>query len=370
MRSTRYRMRGCSRRRRRTRRHRGGGNGLNLAYTGTGAKPPTISNPFLAYTGKGGGTCNTSAPSNASDFLAYTASQKGGCRGYQAPVGGVTASMLGSAEVVSSAPNLPTQQGGAPTGAVTAVMLAEGETISSAPNLATQQMGGTVDGYPKPGPDANMSISDSGSVYSGSAPYLVTGGMAPDITKAYPSTVGTPAHMGWINNQTLQGGGGCGCSGTTLTLGGGRGRRRRRHHGGRNYGDPVPNGLLGQSWTANVATWPGVDGVSMNRGHYDLNTYATDVSRQTQAIGANFPFNGLKGGRRHRKSKRHHRVKRKRHTKHQRGGTLSNYLSQDIINLGREFGFNVQSAYNTLNGQPAPVNPLPWKDQLVTTPHK
>lgn len=404
-------MRGCSRRRRRG--HRGGDANLNLAYTGAPMRAP-IANPFLAYSGKGGcgggscslmkggadAACNSSAPADAATFLAYDGrgSQKGGCHGVRAPVGGVTANMLGAAEVVSSAPNLPTQMGGMGTGGVTAGMLGAAEVVSSAPDVAAQQMGGggvaanaaPVDGYPAPGPDATVALSDSGSVYSGSAPYLVTGGMAPDIARAplrspmtvrlpkggalssaYPSTTGTPAHIGWINNQTLQGGGGCGCGAGPFTLGGGR-RRKRRYRGGRNFGDPVPNGLLGQSWTANVATWPGVDGVSMNRGHYDLNTYATDVSRQTQDIGANFPFSGLpwKGGRRGRRTRRRHTRRHKRHTRRHRGGALSNYLSQDIINLGREFGFNAQSAYNTLNGHPAPVNPLPWKDQLTTVPHK
>jgi hypothetical protein len=402
MRSKRYRMRGCSRRR-----HKGGDANLNLAYTGHGSHQQSIANPFLAYTGKGGcgggggeagscpfmkgggdAACNSSAPADAATFLAYDGKglQKGGCHGIRAPVGGVTAAMLGAAEVVSSAANLPTQMGGMGTGGVTAAMLGAAEVVSSAPDVATQQMGGgggvatnaaPVTGYPTPGPDANVALSDSGSVYSGSAPYLVTGGMAPDIARAYPSTAGTPAHIGWINNQTLQGGGGCGCGVGPLTLGGGRRRRRRhtrrrRHRGGRNFGDPVPNGLLGQSWTGNVATWPGVDGVAMNRGHYDLNTYANDVSRQTQDIGANFPFSGLswKGGRGRRRRRTRTRTHRRRSTRRHKGGALSNYLSQDIINLGREFGFSTQSAYNTLAGQPAPVNPMPWKDQLVSVPHK
>ena len=44
-----------------------------------------------------------------------------------------------------------------------------------------------------------------------------------------------------------------------------------------------------------------------------------------------------------------------------RGGGL---LPQDLVNLGREVGFNFKSAYNSLNGYKAPVNPLPYKDQL------
>jgi len=50
--------------------------------------------------------------------------------------------------------------------------------------------------------------------------------------------------------------------------------------------------------------------------------------------------------------------------KRQRGGTLSNLLSQDLINLGRQFQFGIGSAYNALAGYSAPVNPMPWKDQF------
>jgi hypothetical protein len=52
--------------------------------------------------------------------------------------------------------------------------------------------------------------------------------------------------------------------------------------------------------------------------------------------------------------------KKKKH----RGGTLSNFLAQDCINLGRQFQFGVGSAYNALAGYAAPVNPIPWKDQF------
>ena len=48
----------------------------------------------------------------------------------------------------------------------------------------------------------------------------------------------------------------------------------------------------------------------------------------------------------------------------QRGGVMSNLLSQDLINLGRQFQHGFGSAYNALAGYPAPVSPMPWKDQL------
>jgi hypothetical protein len=66
-------------------------------------------------------------------------------------------------------------------------------------------------------------------------------------------------------------------------------------------------------------------------------------------VGANPPF--LNGGKR-----------RQTRQRRQRGG--SNFMGQDLINLGRQFQFGLGSAYNALAGYSAPVNPLPWKDQL------
>ena len=79
------------------------------------------------------------------------------------------------------------------------------------------------------------------------------------------------------------------------------------------------------------------------------NSYNNDVSRQMVDVGANRPF--LKGGRRKKSIK-------------QRGGTLSNFIGQDLINLGRQFHFGIGSAYNALAGYSAPVNPMPWRDQF------
>jgi hypothetical protein len=39
-------------------------------------------------------------------------------------------------------------------------------------------------------------------------------------------------------------------------------------------------------------------------------------------------------------------------------------MTQDLINLGRQFQFGLGSAYNALAGYSSPVNPLPWRDQL------
>ena len=101
-------------------------------------------------------------------------------------------------------------------------------------------------------------------------------------------------------------------------------------------GASYPNGIVGDPWTPNIGGWPGVKG---DGNYLELNTYNKDPTRQM--IGGN-----------------------KKRTKKQRGGTLSNFLGQDLLNLGRQFNFGVGSAYNTLSGYSSPVNPMPWKDQL------
>jgi hypothetical protein len=114
-------------------------------------------------------------------------------------------------------------------------------------------------------------------------------------------------------------------------------------------------GTWGEPWTPSVGDWPGVDGIPANRNHYPLNTY---------------------GGRRTKAKRRraHHTTKRKRagrrHTRRrlssprQRGGTFSNFLGQDLVNLGRQAQFGIGSAYNILSGYPDTPDPMPWRDQL------
>jgi hypothetical protein len=143
--------------------------------------------------------------------------------------------------------------------------------------------------------------------------------------------------------------GGCGpmCMAPLLLAGGKKSQR------GGNPGIPYPNGLAGSPWTPAISGWPGVDGIQGDRNHFPLNTYTNDISRQMVDVGPNPPF--VVGGRK--------RVKGR--TRKQRGGTMSNFLTQDLVNLGRQVQFGVGSAYNALSGYSAPVNPLPWKDQYT-----
>ena len=156
--------------------------------------------------------------------------------------------------------------------------------------------------------------------------------------------------------------GGCGTCGSGLMIGGTRHRlackcsscktKRGGSMKGGNPGIPYPDGLVGKPWTPSISTWPGVDGIQGDRNYLALNNYHTDPQTAMIYTGANPPFS-IGGG--------------KGRTRKQRGGNLSNFLTQDLLNLGRQFQFGVGSAYNALAGYSSPVNPMPWKDQLPNT---
>jgi len=121
---------------------------------------------------------------------------------------------------------------------------------------------------------------------------------------------------------------------------------------GGNPGIPYPNGLVGAPWTPEIGGWPGVSGVQGGSNYIPPNSYQPDIQTAIISAGAQRPFS----------------VGGKRRSRKQRGGTLSNFLGQDLINLGRQFQFNLGSAYNGLAGYAAPTNPMPWKGQLPNTP--
>lgn len=174
-----------------------------------------------------------------------------------------------------------------------------------------------------------------------------------NLARAYPAT-GVSGVMGWLNpTNSIKGGCGCGIQSggqkggycPTCVMNGGN--KCKMNGGAGNNGIPYPNGLAGSPWTPASSGWPGVDGVVGNRNYLSLNEYKVDPQTAMIATGANPPFSI--GGRRGRK---------------QKGGTTSNFLSQDLINLGRQIQFGVGSVYNGLLGYSAPVNPMPWKGQL------
>jgi hypothetical protein len=195
--------------------------------------------------------------------------------------------------------------------------------------------------------------------------------------KAIPNTgppVGVPTAV--TNQAGAQKGGNCGC-GMPMMNGGGKkmggcgplcamgfmvgGKHRlgckcstcKNRQSGGNPGIPYPDGLVGKPWTPAIGGWPGVGGVQGDNNYYAPNTYNTDVQTAMISTGAQPPFSvcGKKKG-----------------TRKQRGGNLSNFFGQDLINLGRQFQFSLGSAYNGLAGYASPVNPMPWKGQLPNTP--
>jgi hypothetical protein len=238
-----------------------------------------------------------------------------------------------------------------------------------------------------PNPNQQYTSSNSSTSYSNTSSSDPTS----SIARAYPSSGAPAGGFNFLNQYGLRGGGrhrsgckcslcksskgqmgggGCGCgSGSPVMLGGGSKKHRpgcrcnlcrkkiESYKGGgcstSNNGIPYPNGLLGNAWTPNVKDWPGIDGISMDRNHLGYNTYSTDVSRQIIDVGPSPPFTYMKGGRTR---------------KNKKGGTLSNFLKQDFVNLGRQFQFNAGSTWNALRGYQQPVNPLPWKDQLTRQP--
>jgi hypothetical protein len=184
----------------------------------------------------------------------------------------------------------------------------------------------------------------------------------------HPSTGPAPDGFNFLNSQTKRGG----CGGSCGLLQGGSGPHRKgcrcsdckstyTMSGGAscgNNGIPYPDGTAGTSWTPNSSGWPASPGLLPgDANHFSLNTYNNDISRQMVDIGAAPPFTGGKRGKRTLKKRRS-----------QRGGILSNLISQDFVNLGRQLQYGVGSAYNGLLGYQSPVNPLPWKGQLANTP--
>ena len=113
--------------------------------------------------------------------------------------------------------------------------------------------------------------------------------------------------------------------------------------GGINYSGPS---LYGAPWTPKISDWPGVAGKDGQTNYFSDNKYLVDPQRSM--ISERDQQTYMAGGSRKRRA----------------GGIIP----QDLVNLGRSMVYGLGSAYNTLNGYQAPVSPLPYKDQLPTTP--
>jgi hypothetical protein len=181
-----------------------------------------------------------------------------------------------------------------------------------------------------------------------------------------------PHHLNSKFNRKLNGGGGCGSCGcpiSPLTF------KQMNMFGGQNEveGDeglkggnffkpsgPIPGPIVGSAWGASFKELPGGNDVGGDRNflkpyNTNNNIIGKDPQLQMSLNGAGYnTMNSKVGGR----------IKGKRGNKNKsiKGGGL---IPQDLVNLGSNFSFNLKSAYNSLNGYKAPIDPLPYKDQLT-----
>lgn len=117
---------------------------------------------------------------------------------------------------------------------------------------------------------------------------------------------------------------------------------------------PIPGPFVGQAWSPSVAKWPGVNGIGGDSNYLANNLYKTDPQTMMKLGGKSM------NKRRGRSRTRSRRMNNKK-SMNKRGGGL---IPQDLVNLGRDASFNFKSAYNAINGYAAPINSLPYKDQL------
>jgi len=124
-------------------------------------------------------------------------------------------------------------------------------------------------------------------------------------------------------------------------------------------GPPMPGPFIGNAWGTSISKWPSVDGIGGNRNflkNYDtynnnIVTKNPQLQQLTADIDAGYKtLSSMVGGYNYKNNKRS-----------KKGGGL---IPQDLVNLGQDFTYNLNSVYNSLNGYSAPVNPLPYKDQL------
>jgi len=151
-----------------------------------------------------------------------------------------------------------------------------------------------------------------------------------------------------------QRGGNCGCGGMMPQITGQNGGCQQclsggvtvQSGGGIGYiGSPT----VGKAWTPEISGWPGVSGQQGQTNFYSLNKYDKPYL-QTEQISERDQQTYMKdmtGGSRRRR----------------RAGGI---IPQDLVNLGRSMVYGVGSAYNSLNGYPAPASPLPYKDQFAS----
>lgn len=178
---------------------------------------------------------------------------------------------------------------------------------------------------------------------------------------------------GLKGGTSLKGGNGCGSCGcpiaplsvAQMNKFGGSLNNSRSLNGGNFYkpANPIPGPFEGSAWGTSVNKWPAMNGIGSDRNY--LSSYANVIGNdpQQQAIeDSGYKTNSsIIGGYRYKKkstNSKSHSVK----SKSMKAGGL---VPQDLVNLGRNFSFNLKSAYNSLNGYHRPVSDMPYEDQLT-----
>jgi hypothetical protein len=112
------------------------------------------------------------------------------------------------------------------------------------------------------------------------------------------------------------------------------------------HGGSTGSPLVGSPWSA-------TDGQAQaTSNHYAQNMYKSDPQMMME----------VRGG----KGSRGKGVKR-RFRKGLKGGALMSLIPSDLVSLGRDLSFNVNSAYSSLTGATQPVNPSVTEGQLQSS---
>jgi len=124
---------------------------------------------------------------------------------------------------------------------------------------------------------------------------------------------------------------------------------------------PIPGPFVGQPWSINNLPGSNIDYNANYLANYK-NVVAQDPSYHQSMNDAGYnTLNSKVGGYTYNKKHGKSSKSSSSSSSLKKGG---GFLPQDLVNFGRGLSFNVNSVYNTLNGYKAPVNPLPYKDQL------
>jgi len=126
---------------------------------------------------------------------------------------------------------------------------------------------------------------------------------------------------------------------------------------------PMPGPLVGKPWASDLK-WPAMNDVGGDRNYLASysNVISNDPTRQQMPADADAGYldkMSLVGGYRYDK---YDKKPRSAVSFIKKGGGL---VPQDLVNLGRDLGYNFKTAYNALNGYKAPVDPSPYKGQLT-----